>query len=224
MAELKHGTRGGYVNHKCRCEKCREANRKWVREYAARRRAQGVERTIYTLTCQVCRQEFQGRYGASTCGGPGCKGKRAPLHGPARPPKGRPSMARLMAEGRWDEVVEKLLARTVQVGECMEWTGMMKDGYPLVGMGKTKTVATHRLMLQAKHGGRPLGVLHAHHVCANSRCVNPDHLVPATAAENAAEMLARQSYEARIRELEAVVREVAPDHEVLHRVPVSGAS
>lgn len=211
MAELKHGTRGGYVNHKCRCEACREANREWVREYAARRRALGIERTLYTLTCMTCGEEFQGRHGARACS-PACATSER--------------LTTLVQNEDWQAVMDLLLVRTEEADGCRVWVGAYRDrekGYPVVTVNN-KTVLAHRLMLQAKHDGRPLGVLHGHHVCANNRCINPDHLVPATAAENAAEMLARQSYEARIRELEAVIREVAPDHEVLHRVPVNGAS
>lgn len=48
--------------------------------------------------------------------------------------------------------------------------------------------------------------------------MRPEHLQPVTAVENNAEMLARAAYEKRIAELEAVVREIAPDHDVLNRV------
>ena len=64
-------------------------------------------------------------------------------------------------------------------------------------------------------------VTHAHHKCANTACVNPNHLEPATAAENSLEMLARNSYLARIAELEGVIAELAPGHEVLTRVPTN---
>ncbi|NQE89602.1 HNH endonuclease [Nocardia terpenica] len=84
-------------------------------------------------------------------------------------------------------------------------------------MGKKKNFPVHRMVLEAKLGA-PLGVLAAHHKCGNSGCVNPDHLQPVTHAENTAEMLARQSYLARIEELESVVRLLAPEHDALNRV------
>ncbi|GAA1103551.1 hypothetical protein GCM10009650_02890 [Nesterenkonia jeotgali] len=43
-------------------------------------------------------------------------------------------------------------------------------------------------------------------------CVNPEHVVPATAATNIAEMKARNSYIARIEELENALRELSPRH------------
>ena len=77
----------------------------------------------------------------------------------------------------------------------------------------------HRLSLEAEHGAS-LGSQAAHHTCANARCVNPEHLQPVTHRENMAEMLARNSYLDRIAELEEVIRELAPNHEVLNRVPI----
>ena len=77
----------------------------------------------------------------------------------------------------------------------------------------------HRLSLEAKYGA-PLGSQAAHHVCANTRCVNPEHLQPVTHRDNTAEMMARRAYVDRIAELEEVIKELAPDHEVLNRVPI----
>lgn len=34
----RHGTTGGYGNHKCRCDRCREAWNSHMREYKARRK------------------------------------------------------------------------------------------------------------------------------------------------------------------------------------------
>ena len=77
----------------------------------------------------------------------------------------------------------------------------------------------HRAVLEAKEGAI-LGSQAAHHKCANSHCVNPDHLQPVTHRENAAEMMARKSLTARIRELEVALGEVAPGHELLKVIPV----
>lgn len=78
-------------------------------------------------------------------------------------------------------------------------------------------------MLEAKLDA-PLGTQAAHHVCANSKCINPEHLVPATNAANIAEMKARASYIARIDELEAALAQIAPSHELLRAAPVSGTA
>ena len=131
-------------------------------------------------------------------------------------------LSKLIERGEWPRIMARLLEDARPSGECMEWTRQVKRGYPVVLVGG-KRLLVHRLMLQAKHDGKPLGVLHGHHVCANSMCINPDHLQPVTASENVGEMLARQSLVARIDELESALRELAPDHEVLNRVPVDGA-
>ena len=176
-------------------------------------------RTVYDLVCDQCGRGFTARQGTVYCSRT-CMGqaRRKPST-----PRRQVYISELMDVGEWGQVVDRLLDRTTRVGECMDWTGKMKDGYALVRV-RGKDVQVHRLMLQAKHEGRPLGVIHAHHVCGRASCVNPDHLQPATAAENVGEMKARQSYLARIRELEEAIREVDPDHPVLHRVPMNGVS
>lgn len=53
-----------------------------------------------------------------------------------------------------------------------------------------------------------LGDAVIHHTCANRGCINPEHLVRASAAENILEMLARRDYEAKIIALEARVKQL----------------
>ena len=104
--------------------------------------------------------------------------------------------------------------------ECWEWNRRSSgSGYPLARFGK-RNILLHRASLEMSEG-KSLGVLHAHHKCANTICVNPNHLEPATAADNNLEMLARNSYIARIAELERALSEVAPGHEALNRVPTN---
>lgn len=103
---------------------------------------------------------------------------------------------------------------------CWTWARPgSKFGYPVTRFG-AKNVALHRASLEMAEG-RTLGVLHAHHTCANTMCVNPSHIEPATAADNTLEMMARNSYIARIAELEAAIADMAPGHEVLARVPAN---
>jgi hypothetical protein len=102
---------------------------------------------------------------------------------------------------------------------CWIWNGRKsssrKDGspYPIAKWGR-KSVPVHRLVLEAKHG-KSLGPQAAHHACANTVCVNPDHLQPVTHRENMAEMLARNSYLAINQELRDALAEFAPDHPLL---------
>lgn len=99
---------------------------------------------------------------------------------------------------------------------CWEWKRRTKSGYPTITW-KNKSISLHRASLEMSEG-KPLGVLAAHHKCANTTCVNPEHLEPATAADNNLEMNARHSFIARIAELENALRELNPGHEILNRI------
>lgn len=99
---------------------------------------------------------------------------------------------------------------------CHIWQGRLDDGYPVINIGTSRALV-HRLVLEAKHQA-PLGVQAAHHKCATPACVNPDHLQPVTHRDNVAEMLARQTYLARIAELEAALTEASPHHPTLNRI------
>ncbi len=81
------------------------------------------------------------------------------------------------------------------------------------------TLYVHRLVLEAKLR-KPLGSMRAHHMCGNSGCVNPDHLQPVTDRDNIAEMHQRHAYLARIRELEAALVRLEPNHPLLYVVGV----
>lgn len=120
------------------------------------------------------------------------------------------------------EDVLSLLREESKIAEsgCWEFDCPPSLIYPSVAIDG-KMVKVHRISLEAKIGA-PLGVQAAHHMCANTRCVNPEHLQPVTYRENTAEMLARNSYIRRIRELEDVIRAIDPTSPVLDRVPMAG--
>lgn len=100
---------------------------------------------------------------------------------------------------------------------CWVWQGRLsKDGYPEQSF-TGKRVGVHRLSLETKLGAS-LGDQPAHHICATTSCVNPDHLQPVTHKENAAEMLARRYMERRIIALEAALRSTQPEHPLLAEV------
>ena len=101
---------------------------------------------------------------------------------------------------------------------CWQWTRVMKDGYPIVIIdGRQHYV--HRLALEAATQ-RSLGSQPAHHICANTACVNPAHLQPVTHRENMAEMMARRYMERRIIELEDALRALAPGHPILKHLSI----
>ena len=113
--------------------------------------------------------------------------------------------------GEFEEMLRLVSSHSTRVGECWEWPDIGSSGYSAGSL--------YRRVLEAKEGA-PLGSQAAHHKCANTKCVNPDHLQPVTHRENTAEMLARKSLVSRVRELEAELARLDPGNDLLDRVPV----
>lgn len=131
-----------------------------------------------------------------------------------------------IADQQWEVVIEQLRLRTrrIEPSGCWNWTGRLnRNGYPVLRYGRgdgRKDFGVHRLMLEAKYAA-PLGSQAAHHKCANSQCINPDHLQPVTHRDNTVEMLQRTSYIERIRELETALRQLDPNHALLGVIKVA---
>lgn len=174
------------------CKSC------WESIQADRAGSRGLQ-----LKCSHCGDGFTGSRTRRYCS-PACAGFAQ-----------RGALSAALACGDHGGVVDAIRAKsTINEDGCWRWSGKLsKDGYPTVRVAGSSRMV-HRLSLEAKLG-RPLGSQQSHHVCANASCVNPDHLQPATYAENIAEMKARQSYVDRIRELEAALADVAPGHPLL---------
>lgn len=70
-------------------------------------------------------------------------------------------------------------------GGCWEWNGATNNrGYGVVQMGRGIGIAlVHRVVYEAFVGPIPEG-LTIDHLCANSTCVNPQHLEAVTKSEN----------------------------------------
>jgi hypothetical protein len=159
------------------------------------------------VSCIRCGIEFEGgtkrKYCSATCR------KESRGSWPARSP-----LRSALESGDHSGVIAAIRLSVVVDDEgCWVWQRTKKKGYGQVVIAG-KSLQVHRLALEAKLG-RPLGSQQSHHVCANTSCVNPDHLQPATYAENIAEMKARRSYIDRIRELEEALKESDPDHPLL---------
>lgn len=178
-------------------------------------------------TCEFCGADFYG-HGARFCSREcGNKARRKTKPTPrthdqvAEVWRSRRSQLRAAVEDADPPAVMRAVRERVTVDEhgCWIWSGRINDGYPTVKIGK-RTHQVHRLILEAKHEAS-LGSQAAHHMCSVSRCVNPEHLQPVTHRENVAEMLARQSYLSRIRELEAALAQVSPDHPLLAAIRVA---
>ncbi|WP_028265923.1 HNH endonuclease [Arthrobacter sp. MA-N2] len=231
-----HGSHNAYKGG-CRCEKCKAGQRERMADYNATKRQ---EQPI--VTCGHCGEAMARSRGALVTlhrecknkvpewqrkGNPDPKIERARrrdqaqaerAHLASQPKRDLRSEIRAGYEDRnYERFIAGIQAKVVINDEgCWEWQGQLKRGYPIIKF-KDKYLQVHRLVIEACEG-KPLGVLAAHHACANSSCVNPDHLQPVTHRENTAEMITRNSLEARIAELEKAISEMAPTHPVLNRV------
>ena len=189
-------------------------------EQAAAKREQtkigmGLVHPIESRECAHCKGEFMGRANGSKYCSNECSGEYM-----RKLALDRRSPLRKAYEANDHKGMLKAIKKRVSITKngCWEWNRLDSDGYARVTIGD-KNIALHRLVLEAKHEA-PLGSQAAHHICANTKCVNPEHLQPVTHRDNVAEMLARHSYLNRIAELEEVIKEIAPNHEVLNRVPI----
>lgn len=98
---------------------------------------------------------------------------------------------------------------------CWIWKGhLTRDGYAEWCEGK-RPFPLHRAVLQMREQ-HPLGIQQCHHVCADTRCVNPDHLQLVTERQNIAEMQQRQTYVALINQLANALKKIDPGNPALH--------
>lgn len=233
----KCGTYGGWARHKSRgepqCEPCIKAQR----DYHSRRRALGLKKRWtsqrFDITCIHCRESARvttpnGKYCSAACASKanGLKRRRPRVvlsldeqraQRRTAQQHRRTAIRAAYEDGDSETFFCALVAQAdTETCSCWVWPRLDRQGYPKVN----NMPALHRAVLEMKHGA-PLGSQHAHHVCANRACVNPDHLQPVTYRENTAEMLARQSYLARIRELEAALAAVDPTHPLLRVITVA---
>jgi hypothetical protein len=177
-----------------------------------------------TATCGQCGKEYQSergtrKYCSNACAsviGAGARSEAAY--------KRRSPLRRALESRSYPETVKHIKAKVAFKADtgCWEWlsTSRAKKGGKSYPTTPWSGEPVHRLVLEAKHG-KPLGSQHAHHICANTMCVNPDHLQPVTHRENAAEMLARHSYLKRIRDLEHALAQANPNHPLLNHIEVA---
>lgn len=230
------GTYSGWARHKAQgetpCEPCVEAQRAYHRQYRASGRKQEWRRANTCASCGVpfrtttkatrfCSQlcyRFD-RFGPLACDVPATHVSRDARDLSEIWRAQRKPLRAAYEDGDAGLFFAALVHESDTSGDCWVWP-RLREGYPILRLARRREVPLHRIVLEMKHGA-PLGSQHAHHVCANTACVNPEHLQPVTHRENVAEMLARQSYLARIRELESALADLAPDHPLLGVITVA---
>lgn len=88
---------------------------------------------------------------------------------------------------------ERFWSKVNQSDECWTWTASKDDkGYGKIGLpGRKGWGFAHRVSYSLEHGVELTPDQKVLHRCDNPPCVRPDHLFLGTAADNAADMVAK---------------------------------
>lgn len=78
--------------------------------------------------------------------------------------------------------IKSLMARTVEIGDCMEWTGYCQNNAPFVVSGGIKWMV-RRLVKHLQGGKLHSGRYFGTH-CGNQKCINPDHIAERRKADH----------------------------------------
>lgn len=110
-------------------------------------------------------------------------------------------------------IPDRLIARSVSVGECLVWQGATDThGYGQIAIqGKPRRV--HVVAYEISHGLVPDGLM-VRHTCDNPPCWRIDHLVTGTAADNSQDAVERGRSRKSGNGVRVVVRTVSLDDDM----------
>ena len=99
-----------------------------------------------------------------------------------------------MQQRKTTSLIERLIKHTiVKESGCWEWQGAKTDfGYGVIGRGIRGygLVRAHRASWEIAYGEIPLGLI-VRHRCDNPSCINPEHLLLGTHADNTRDKIER---------------------------------
>ena len=100
------------------------------------------------------------------------------------------------------QTLETILARTDEVGECLEWQGIMHNGTPQIRIDR-KLLSVRRAIreLQGKPASSSVFLATS---CGNPKCVHPDHIMARTKTQHMQAMgkLIQHNHPVRIAKLQ----------------------
>jgi hypothetical protein len=79
-----------------------------------------------------------------------------------------------MKRSKTVHTLESLMARTVEVGDCLEWTGYFQNGSPFVVSGGVKWLV--RRLIRHLEGQVLSSGVHMGTHCDNQKCIKSEHL------------------------------------------------
>ena len=93
--------------------------------------------------------------------------------------------------------IESLMARTEEVGNCIEWQGYFQNKAPYVQHGE-RFLSVRKLIKELLDGSSSEKLSYGT-ICGNHRCVNPDHISARNVLQHMRHMTSKVDYNDPVR-------------------------
>lgn len=80
------------------------------------------------------------------------------------------------------QTLDTIMARTDEVGDCLEWQGMIRNGTPLIRIARK--MHTVRRIIRDMLGSPAAEGNYLAPSCGNPKCVKPEHIIERTKAQH----------------------------------------